>query len=593
MRLKEGVGVRHNSGTKSGFRAFRLKGRTMSDRFSMPMDRRTLLRASLMLAAAPLAGCVQGEGDTGSTDVGSMEAEADRVLTFGIVTPTCIDPYGICEPGGLQVASQLFDPLMRFDYELGVLSCCAAERVEAADDSRTFTFTLRDACFHDGAPVRAVDFKRAWERVVRPDEDTESLMGPSRAAFLLSLVEGYADFRDGSASELAGVACPDDRTLVVSLAAPYADFPAVVADCRLAPIPAAISDNPAGFARMPIGNGPFMLAEAFGEQAASIELVPFTEHADAPLGVDRVSFALHDRIIDAYRAFEAGDIMVAPCPVENVDANAADWKTTDDERLELTARRRTVLASEPLVSYLVCNTSAKPLDKPGLRYAISMAIDREALVRSVFRDVRMPAGGIVPPMVPGYRDDSWPYADYDPQAASELLDTLYPRDADGERDIQLTLTYCADGGQHNAVEAIVADLAAVGITCTPEAVGFDDLHQRLAEGNFQLGRVDRTIDFMSMDNVLYPLFHSSNIGVSNYARYADDQVDELLEEARSQDRDSERIEILQRVEDIVAGDCPVIPYLFGARAHVGARTVERLPFDATGVARIAKAELAE
>ena len=98
---------------------------------------------------------------------------------------------------------------------------------------------------------------------------------------------------------------------------------------------------------------------------------------------------------------------------------------------------------------------------------------------------------------------------------------------------------------------------------------------------------------MSMDNVLYPLFDSASIGSRNYARYSDEQVDALISEARGQVGEEVRIELLQQAEDIVAADCPVIPYLFGGFSFSGTQELESLPVDPLGYAHLAEAELAE
>lgn len=559
------------------------------------VSRRGLLRGSLALAAlASLSGCTgtaSGGGSSTPPAAGSAASEP-ATLSLGILEPVCIDPFNAVDEAGAQVAYQLFDPLTRYDFEAGELVYLAAESCAASEDRRTFTFVLREATFHDGTPVRSADFKRAWERIASPISAATQYHGASSAAYLLSLVEGYQALRDGSATGLSGVACPDDRTLAVTLSIPYADFPYVVANPCLAPVPAAAEEDAAAFAVHPVGNGPFSLAEAYSKGDTELELVAYEGYTgDAPR-IAGARLFVYQTMSDSYQALEEGDLMASPCPVERVDTGAAAWRS-DDPALELTRDRRCVLGCTPTVSMLVCNTAAAPLDNAGLRYAVSMAIDREDLARTVFRDARMAADGVVAPDVPGYRTGAWPYAVYDADAATQLLDTLYPRDSSGERDVHLTLSYSSGSGQDDAMEAIASDLEAVGITCDLDPVPYDALRNRLATGNFQLGRFDWTPGFMSMDNVLYPLFDSASIGSRNYARYSDEQVDALIFEARGQVGEEVRIELLQQAEDIVAADCPVIPYLFGGFSFSGTQELESLPVDPLGYAHLAEAELAE
>ncbi len=562
------------------------------------MTRRAMLRAALaatgaIAAAAPLAGCSQTPVESGSA-VQAGSAERESRLTFGMQEPLCIDPFDAVDAAGVQVCFQLFDTLTRYDYEYGVMTCLAAESYVASEDQTEFTFTLRDATFHNGDPVRAADFKRAWERLVDPSSAAAAVHGGvSSAAFMLALVDGYDALAHGEASELAGVSCPDDRTLTVRLTAPYADFPFIVAHPCLAPVPAAAESDAASYARMPIGNGPFMMAASWGEGADGIDLARFEGYVGSVTTVDTVHFAFYESVNDAYRAYESGDLTVAPCPIESADANAASWKSSDDERLRLTADRHTVLGTDLTVSYLVCNTAATKLGDADVRRAISMAIDRDAISKQVFRDARMPAYGIVCPDIPGYREDAWGYTEHDPSAASDLLDERYPRDSDGMRDISLTLVYSPDSGHENAMEGIAEDLKEIGIDCELEEVPLRDLYVRLRSGSFQLGRVDWTADIASMDNVLFPLFDSASIESFNFSRYANQQFDELIGQARAAATEAERLRLYQDAEDLVAADMPVIPYLFGAHAFSGTRRVERLHIDPEGFAHLGEAELAE
>ena len=142
------------------------------------------------------------------------------------------------------------------------------------------------------------------------------------------------------------------------------------------------------------------------------------------------------------------------------------------------------------------------------------------------------------------------------------------------------------------MEEIASDLEGAGISCELEEVAFEDLYDRLQAGTFELARIDWEPDVPVMDNVLFPLFHSSSIGGHNYARYANERVDELIDEARSIASNAERLERLRTAEGIIAADMPVIPYIFGAHAVVGTRRIAKLLIDPLGYAHFYEAELA-
>lgn len=570
---------------------------------SFQPTRRELVRSLAALGALlPLAGCTgdrpeaSSQGSDGSLHPG--EPASPGTLSLGIPASGSLDPARAVTLADQQVVYQLFDSLMRYDYAAGALVCRACLSLEASDDARTFTFTLRTAAFHDGEPVRSTDFKRAWERLVRPQAGASGADGARSMAYLLSLVEGFEAFRSGGAEELAGILCPDERTLTVRLARPYADFPFIAAHPCLAPVPACAEEDAAAFARGPVGNGAFKLAGDGARADGALALMRFEGHPLDTVALEQVSIAVCEDARDAYGRFKEGLLDVCACPFEHVDAKAASWLLPverADEAGVLGDRRTQVLQPELSVSFLVCNTEAGPLSDPQFRRALALAIDAERVTESVFGGAWMPAEGIVPPGVHGRAADSeaWAFSSYDAEASSELLDRLYPLGEDGTRGIELTLLYSADGGQKRAMEAISADLEAVGIACALDAVGFDEAVERYRAGDFQLGRFDWTADAPCLDAVLYPLFHSSRVGSHNLSRYANATVDGLLDKARSTVDEAERLALLRQVDELVGRDCPVIPYAYPARAHVASERVAQLPVTPEGILQLAVAELAE
>ncbi len=110
------------------------------------------------------------------------------------------------------------DPVAPFEFEL-------ADSYNVSIDGLEYEFVLRnDLKFSDGTPLVASDFKWSWERALKKSQ------GGSRAQDVFGLVEGADTVISGDSEDLTGVVAVDDRTLQVSLTAPRADFPALLAD---------------------------------------------------------------------------------------------------------------------------------------------------------------------------------------------------------------------------------------------------------------------------------------------------------------------------------------------------------------------------
>ncbi|HEX9889738.1 MAG TPA: ABC transporter substrate-binding protein, partial [Nitriliruptorales bacterium] len=226
--------------------------------------------------------------------------------------PESIDPGFVLESEGAVVVDALFDSLLAYDDDLRPVPA-VAERFEVDETTTLYTFHLDpDAVFHDGSPVDAQAFVRAWSRIV---DGTADDLSPN--AHHLAAVAGYEESRrDGT--PLAGVEAVDAQTLRVTLQYPYADFPAVVAHPALGPVPAAAVEDTVNFREAPIGNGPFKMAGPW-QHDEFIRVQRFEDHHRDVPKLDEVVFRIYrgdDAEEQAYADFEEGLVHVATVPRE-------------------------------------------------------------------------------------------------------------------------------------------------------------------------------------------------------------------------------------------------------------------------------------
>ena len=536
------------------------------------MGRRAAL-AAFGVAALGASGCV------GASEQGTDAAQEASYFEASVAAPSCLDPGAAADRGSLQVMFQLFEPLCTYDFTTDALVGAAAARYEVSEDARTFTFWLRDATFHNGDPVTAASFKRAWERLVNPMSARSALHGDAPQAWRLALVEGYDALREGSASGLSGVTCPDERTLVVRLAEPYADFCYLVTHPALAPVPAPAEDDAAAFAASPVGNGPFAMDGPWEAGAPAIRLKAFAAYRTGAPAIERLRFTVEDDVVTAYQAFLTGASDVSPCPVEEVSAAISRHGRSEDD-LTLEQGARCAVPAELGCAYLACNTAAAPLDDASVRRALSLAIDRADLCTTVYRGVAEPASDILSPCVRAAAEEPWAATEFDLERAQELLDDSFPRGEDGMRPLAVSIVYHADGGHQKVMERVADQLEALGVPCELEPLDADTLAARLAAGDYTLARLDAPAVTASADTVLYPLFHSTS--ARNVMGFADDEVDRLLAEARTTVDEAARAERYRAADARIAEAMPVIPLVFPARAQVASDAVEYLEVDPFG-----------
>ena len=546
------------------------------------VTRRTFVKGGLAGSAlAALAACRKE-----STGSGEGSAASGSTLNYYINNPVSIDPYNAQEDQGIQVCYQLFDTLTIYDWDTQELVGLAAESWEPNDTADEFTFHLFEgAKFHNGDTVTAADFKRGWERICNPETGNQV----SQISYHLSLVEGYDDMVKGNATELTGVTCPDDNTLVVKLTAPYADFPFVCSHPALGPVPAVALDDFDTYFRAPIGNGPFKMDGEWVD-GQEINLVRFDDYYGDKAIIDGVHFNIQKDVETAYREFQAGNLDVCQIPTAQLQ-DAIDQYGESDDGYNMTPDHKVLDGAELSTYYILCNMNDETMSDPAIRKAVSLAIDRQAICDTCFMGIgATPADNIVPPGLDGYEEGAWPYAKYDPEQAAQILDEAgYTAGADGKRGISLTLSYNLDGSHKQIMEMVIANLNEIGIDVTSDTQEWATILDNYAAGNFQFGRLGWIADYPIMDNFIYPLFYTGN--GDNRGDYSNPEVDAAIEDARATLDDAERIAKLQAVNKVIGEDCPDIPIFFYTHTIVGSDRIQALNMNMLKLVDMAKVEL--
>jgi peptide/nickel transport system substrate-binding protein/oligopeptide transport system substrate-binding protein len=521
-------------------------------------------------ASSLLAGCSKNNARGGGSTGGGKEGGTFR---YYINEPAFIDPFNLKETEGTAVTSNVFDSLLTYDYRTEELLPAAAESWEVSDDATVLTFKLRKgATFHNGDPVTAKDFKFAWERICSPATTTN----PSEIPYHLAMVKGYEEMLAETATELVGVVAKDNLTLEVTLTQPYADFVYVVTHAALGPIPSGgAADDFATFSQAPIGNGPFMI-EGKWEHDQYIRLKRFDNYYGDKAFIDGVDFNIIDKVDTAFIEFQAGNLDFVQIADGQIEPTLAQYGESLDG-FTINPGKQTLIGPEFSVYYLNVNTTDPVLKNKNIRMALSYAINREAICNAIFFGTRMPANGIIPPGIKGFRDGAWPASVYDvAKAKKALADAGYPN---GEGLPTIKLSYNTGGAHENIAQMVQADLGVIGVNVELDIMEWAQYLEELVAGNIQIGRLGWNADYPIMENFLFSLFYTGN--GDNNSKYSNAAVDSAILAARAETDDDARIKAFQKVDDMVAADFPVIPLMFYRHNRVGSNRVNDFYFGPT------------
>lgn len=468
--------------------------------------------------------------------------------------PAAIAPWLLADRAGDRVANAVFDSLVALNQRLEPVPA-AASGWEVSDDGRTYRFTLRPGGrFHDGDPVVAGDFVRAFNRVADGTAAPRSFN-----AGLLGAVAGFeAAQRTGTA--LAGVEALDRRHLRIRLRRPDADFLTALADPSLAPIPPEAVREPERYAQEPIGNGPFAMTQPW-EHDDFVRLERAPDHPD-PARLEEVVFQIYPS--DAagerqYGAYREGGLDVATVPATaRTEADGAAGAGVGEY-----AGPGLIDGATLSIYFLGFDLSEGPFDRGRLRRAVSRAIDREGLVEDVLHGTRVPLRSVAPPPLDGVAPEVCGHCRHDPEQARALWAEADAADGTPE---SIRLLHNRGSTHERIVRTVAGQIeATLPVSVTTAEQALQPYLESVRAGAGDVFRFGWQPSVPTLGAVLRPLFHSR--GSHNLNGYASAGVDRLLDRARGEGDDLRRLELLRQAETRILADAPLAP-LFAYRHHL-------------------------
>lgn len=440
-----------------------------------------------------------------------------------------LDPRVAADEASQKVHQLLYNTLVRIDNELRIVPDLA-ESLEQPDPLTYIATLRRGVRFHDGRELTAADVVYTFRSLIDPE-----FRGRTGAYRLLGAVDAL-----------------DAYTVRFTLKEPFASFPINL-------VMGIVQDGSgAGTARQPIGTGPYILSSFSADDR--IVLAPFADHYNgAPKNSGLVLKVVPD---DTMRGLELRK--------GTVDLVVNDVAPDIVSQLVKEGRLKLVTAPGTDYAYMGMNLRDPILSHVGVRRAIGLAIDRDAIVEHLRRGLATPAVGIVPPMSWAFAREVFTFR-HDPAAATRLLDEAGFPDPDGEGPRpRFSLTIRTSTSEIYRVQAAVIqhDLARIGIHLDVRSTEFPTLLGDVTRGNFQL----YTLQFVGVTDpdMLRRVFHSRQAPPAGLNRvfYVNPEVDRLIDEAALPGPDEVRRALYVRAQQLIAEDVPYIPLWYRTNVAV-------------------------
>jgi peptide/nickel transport system substrate-binding protein/oligopeptide transport system substrate-binding protein len=441
---------------------------------------------------------------------------ADQPKQGGAVTVTfnndltTLDPQVGYDWQNWTVIKSIFDGLM--DYEPGTTNLIPdlAESYTISDDGQTYTFTLRDGVkFHNGRALLAGDIKYSIERAVNP-----ATQSPGGGYF--GAIKGYDEMIAGQAAELAGIATPDDKTVVISLTRPDAAFLHVMAINFGYAVPREeVEKHGADFGKNPVGTGAFKMTEWSPGQRLVLDRNADYFRAGVPY-LDQVTFEFGQDPTVAVLRLQKGEVDIVGDGIPPAQFNEV---MADPANKELIA-----VGDQLHTGYVTMNVNIAPLDDVKVRQAINMAINKDRIVR-IINNRAVPANQALPPAMPGY-DTAQPGYAFDPEGAKKLLAEA------GHPDGFATELYAMNVDPNPRIaQAIQQDLAAIGVKAEIKSLAQAEVITAGGAGTAPMiwsGGMAWIADFPDPANFYYGILGCAGAvdGGWNWSRYCNEALDQ-------------------------------------------------------------------
>jgi peptide/nickel transport system substrate-binding protein len=458
--------------------------------------------------------------------IGCRSAPRDpRTVVFLIESsPANLDPRIGTDAQSQRIDALLFDGLVTHDANFQ-FTPALAERWERPDPL-TIVFHLRSGVsFHDGRTLTARDVVWTIESMLKPG-GPGGVITPKTAAY----------------ASIDTIEAADDHTVVMHLK--HADN-FLFSNLSTGAMGIVPTGSGRDFWQHPVGTGPFRFVNQQIDQDVIVERNPLSWSVTPKLA--RVRFAVVPDAITESLELEkgSGDVAINSLPMDSLAVLAA----RPDLRIEETGGTE--------IQYLSFNLRDPLLSDARVRQAISCAIDRNLIIKTLLNGRARPASSLLPPSHWAFNDQG-PQFDYDPARANRLLDETGHRRAGNGIRFHIAMKTSNDEGTRLLAAVLQQQLASVGIALDLRSYEYATFYSDVTRGAFQMYSL-RWIGIEQPDIFSYA-FSTARFSPqgANRSHYSNARLDALLADAEVSEDRTRRRDDYSEVQQILARDLPAI-----------------------------------
>ncbi len=485
-----------------------------------------------------------------------------RPLRLAVTVGPRTDPALVSDEENVELANLLYSGLVRLDASYHVVPSDAA-RFTLSKDHRHYTFHLRAGLrFSNGDPVTAEDYKFAIVRSL--DASVKS----STAPVYLFDIQGAGDFLTGKSKSVSGIKVINSSTLeiITRWPVPYflmeLTYPTSYALDEKAVRKLGAADNTAWYSN-PVGSGPYRLKS--WTPNSKMVLVPNKYFAGPKPTVKEIVISLG--------SLEGTGLDLYNYVRQTVDVANLGY---DSSLLGQTGIRQTLAL---IIDGIYMNVRMSPFGDRRVRRALTMALNRTALVSSALGTTVTPFGGYVPSGEPGY-DSSLKLLPYNvKQARAELKAAGFP---DGKGFPSTTLYYPSSPLLAKLVQAVTQQWRkSLHINVDSKGLEENALLTKQAQNSLPMYISGWTADYPDPHDWLSAQWKSD--AINNNVRYSNKAFDDAVASADVTWNVQRRNQLYDAAQEMLVQDAAWLPLYIPHRLTYIRPTVNNLYLTGYGV----------
>jgi len=515
----------------------------------------TILNITLL---ATLVACKSGNENSGTaqekpedqhavkTTSDSEPVDGDWLIYHLSAEPATLNPITATDAyEGTINSGKIYETLIERNNETLELEPLLAQSWQISEDKLTYTFKIREGIkWHDGTPFTSEDIVFSYNTIMNPKVDSPQLRSY------------YQEIRD--------VKALDELTVEFTYARPY--FLALEFCGGMPIVPKHIFDkgdfntNPAG--RDPVGTGPYKFVKWTTGREIVVEKNP--DYWGEKPKINKIVFKIITDNTVAFQVLKRQELDVSSLtPIQwERQTNTPSFNENYDKLSYFT----------PNYSYIGWNSKRPYFADRQVRTALTHLVNRELILDKILYNL----GAIVtnPFYInsPEYDKSIEPYA-YDPAKAEELLKQAgwIDHDGDGIRDkdgVKFAFEFLIPGGSETGEKIatiLKEELDNMGIQMDIRKTEWAVFTTRLNERNFDAVTLAWS---MGVESDPYQIWSSTQAeSGSNFIGFKNQEVDNLIEEARTEFNREKRMQLYRRFAEIVHNEQPYT-FLFCRKSTV-------------------------